>query len=292
MKWKKWPIETIKKTDFPEQLKNIRNCPDKLYYRGEWNEKLFKKALTIVGSRRMSRYGREIVEKFMPEFISNSLTIISGFMYGVDTESHRKCLELGGKTVAVLGGGLDVLTPAENDDLYDQILASGGAVVTEYENDFKPTLWSFPQRDRIVAGLTNVGVLVVEAGMKSGSLITARYGREQGKNVWAVPGPITSSVSAGTNYLIEENLAKMATTATTITQKKTTIIQENIFDDNLPSDQKKIMEILKVEPMTIDEISRQIKKNVSEIGLTISLMSLNDLVAEENGKVYLKNSRE
>lgn len=291
MKWRKWPIETIDKTDFPEQLKNIRNCPQKLFYRGEWNDNLFKKALTMVGSRRMSRYGREVIEKFMPELIANGLTIISGFMYGVDTESHRKCLEMGGKTVAVLGGGLDVLTPAENDDLYDQILATGGVVVTEYEKDFQPTLWSFPQRDRIVAGLANVGVLVVEAGMKSGSLITARYGREQGKNVWAVPGPITSSVSAGTNYLIEEDLAKMILSASQITQKRTTIIQENIFDDNLPADQRKIITLLKTEPMTVDEISRLVKKNAAETGLTISLMSLSDLVVEENGKIFLKISR-
>jgi len=288
MRWKQWPIEIIKKADFPEQLKNIRNCPKLLYYRGEWNDKLFKKALTIVGSRRMSRYGREVLEKFMPNLTANGLTIVSGFMYGIDTESHRKCLELGGKTVAVLGGGLDVLTPAENDNLYDQILSTGGVVVTEYEKDFQPTLWSFPQRDRIVAGLANVGILVVEAGMKSGSLITARYGREQGKNVWAGPGPITSSVSEGTNYLIKERLAKIVIEASQITEKKTVISQENIFDNNLPVDQKKIMVMLKIEPMTVDEISRSLKKNISETGLTISLMSLGDLVTEENGKIYLK----
>ena len=284
-------METIERKDFPEQLKGIRNCPTKLYYRGEWSDKLFKKALTIVGSRRMSRYGREVIEKFMPELVANGLTIISGFMYGVDTESHQKCLDIGGKTVAVLGGGLNVLVPPENGDLYTQILNNGGLVVTEYENDFKPTLWTFPQRDRIVAGLANIGVLVVEAGMKSGSLITARYGREQGKNVWAAPGPITSSVSEGTNYLINENLAKMALSASQITQKKVAIIQENIFDDNLPPDQKKIVEMLKVEPLTMDEISRALKKKVSETSLTISMMSLNDLVTEENGKIYLKKVR-
>jgi len=291
MNWKDWPIETIEKKDFPEQLKNIRNCPLKLYYRGEWNDKLFKKSLTIVGSRRMTRYGREVIEKFMPELVANGLTIISGFMYGVDTESHQKCLELGGKTIAVLGGGLDVLTPTENDDLYSQILDNGGVVVTEYENDFQPTLWSFPQRDRIVAGLANTGVLVIEAGMKSGSLITARFGREQEKCVWAVPGPITSSVSAGTNYLIENNLAKMITEASQITQKKAILTQTNIFEDNIPEDQKKIINILKIEPLTVDEISRSLKKNVAEIGLAISMMSLNDLVTEENGKIYIKNSR-
>lgn len=288
--WKEWPIETIERKDFPKQLKEIRNCPKQLYCRGEWNNNLFKKSLTIVGSRRMSRYGREVIDKFMPEFVANDMTIISGFMYGIDTESHQKCLEFGGKTMAVLGGGLDVLTPAENGDLYSQILNNGGVVVSEYERDFQPTLWTFPQRDRIVAGLANVGVLVVEAGMKSGSLITARYGREQGKKVWAVPGPINSSVSEGTNYLINENLAKIVLSAAQITQQEISVVQENIFENNLPTGQKKIIEILKVEPMTIDEICHLVKKKASEIGLTISLMSLNDLVTEENGKVYLKKN--
>jgi len=168
----------------------------------------------------MSRYGQEVVAKFMPDLVANKITIISGFMYGVDTESHQKCLEFGGRTVAVLGGGLNILVPPENDDLYSQILNNGGLVISEYKNNFQPTLWSFPQRNRIVAGLSTLGVLVVEAGIKSGSLITARMGREQGKKIYVIPGQITSSTAEGTNYLIKNDLGEMVTLADDISKNK------------------------------------------------------------------------
>jgi len=126
--WKKWPVKIIEKKDFPKQLKEIKNVPEKLYYRGEWNNQIFEKSLAVVGSRRMSRYGKEVINQFMPELVAKNITIISGFMYGVDTESHLACLEFGGKTVAVLGGGLNVLTPVENDNLYTKILKNAGLV--------------------------------------------------------------------------------------------------------------------------------------------------------------------
>jgi DNA processing protein len=290
-KWNSWKIEEILKKDFPEQLKKIKNAPEKLYYRGNWDNKIFAKSLAIVGSRRITRYGHMVVEKFMPELVANKLTIISGFMYGVDTQAHTKCLEFGGKTVAVLGGGLDVLTPVENEELYSNILNNGGVMISEYEADFKPTLWSFPQRNRIVSGLATKGVLVVEAGMKSGSLVTARIAREQGKSIYVIPGPIDSSSSQGTNWLIREGWGKMVTEVSQITQKKSTMIQEDLFDDNLPKEQKEILEHLKQEPSTVDELARVLKKEAAEIGLTISLMSLSDLVEEENGKIYFINGR-
>lgn len=290
-KWNSWKIEEILKKDFPEQLKNIKNAPEKLYYRGNWDNKIFIKSLAIVGSRRITRYGQTVVEKFMPEFVANKLTIISGFMYGVDTQAHTKCLEYGGTTVAVLGGGLNILAPPENEELYSNILNNNGVVISEYEAEFKPTLWSFPQRNRIVSGLATKGVLVVEAGMKSGSLVTARIAHEQGKTIFAVPGPIDSSSSQGTNWLIKERQGEMMTEVSQITQKKSIMIQEDLFDDNLPKEQKDILEYLKQEPLTIDELARISRKNVAEIGLTISMMSLSDLVEEENGKIYFSNGR-
>lgn len=231
--WKKWKINIIKKSDFPNQLKEIKNCPDKLYYRGIWNNKIFERSLAVVGSRRMSRYGQEVVAKFMPELVANKITIISGFMYGIDTESHKKCLEYEGNTVAVLGNGLDILVPAENGDLYSKILEKGGLVISEYETNFHPTRWSFPQRNRIVSGLSTLGILIVEAGIKSGSLVTARIGIGQGKKIYAVPGQITSSTSKGTNYLIENNLGHMITSTEDIIKKKLRIQQNNLFEIKL-----------------------------------------------------------
>ena len=123
--WKKWPIKFVEKKDFPRGLQEIRNCPEKLFYRGEWKSELFKKVTAIVGSRQITKYGRVVVEKIMPEIVFQKSTVVSGFMYGVDTEAHQKCLELGGKTIAVLGGGLDEYYPKENDKLYMEILKTG-----------------------------------------------------------------------------------------------------------------------------------------------------------------------
>lgn len=285
-KWQEWEIKEILKTDFPKQLSGIGNAPEKLYYRGNWNNELFDKSLAVVGSRRITHYGQKVIEKFMPELVTNKITIISGFMYGIDSQAHQQCLENGGVTVAVLGGGLNVLTPTENDELYTSILNNNGLVVSEYDPDFKPTLWSFPQRNRIVSGLSTVGVLVVEAGMKSGSLITARIAKKQGKTVFSIPGPIDSLSSQGTNWLIQEGGGKMITDVCQITQKNPVIIQKNLFENNLSKEQKQILDCLANEPMTIDELARSIKKSVSEIGLTVSWLSLSDLIYEENGKFY------
>lgn len=184
---------------------------DKYFYRGEWSEEIFKKSIAIVGSRRMTRYGKEVVDNFIASFVANGATTISGFMYGVDTEVHQKTVDYGGKTVAVFGCGLDVIYPLENEKLYQQILETGGLTISEYEASAKPHLWKFPQRNKIVASLASLGVLVVEAGDKSGSLITAKLAKKMGKKVYAVPGPITSSTSEGTNVLIKEGEAIMVT---------------------------------------------------------------------------------
>lgn len=285
--WNKYPIKIIEKKDFPIQLKEIKKCPEKLFYRGNWDNNIFNKSLAVVGSRRMSRYGREIVAKFVPEFVANGITIISGFMYGVDTESHKKALEFGGKTVAVLGGGLDILVPAENGNLYSEILEKGGLMISEYVCDFKPTVWSFPQRNRIVSGLSSMGILIIEAGMKSGSLVTARIGREQGKKIFAVPGQITSSTADGTNYLIKNNFAEMIVSASDISDNKIINFQDVLFESTDPLEDS-IIQILKVEALSIDELCKELKTNIVELNTKITIMSLNNLLIEENGKVYLK----
>jgi DNA processing protein len=288
--WKKWPIKIIEKKDFPKCLQEIRNCPEKLYYRGEWNSILFEKIVAIVGSRQITRYGRDVVDKIMPEIVSKKATVISGFMYGVDTESHKKCLEYGGKTIAVLGSGLDQPCPADNDKLYTEILEKGGLVMSEYESDFKATNWSFPQRNRIVSGLTNIGIVVVEAGIKSGSLITAKLGLEQKRKILAVPGPINSKTSEGTNWLIKTGSAKILTEAIDIFEDKISIpTQENLFKDysNLNDLERIIIDLLENEAMTSDELCQMTRRNITEISTTLSMMLMKDLLTEEDGKFYI-----
>jgi DNA processing protein len=288
--WKNWPIKTIYKKDFPIGFKKISNCPEKLFYRGNWSEEIFKKTLAVVGSRNMSRYGREVIEKFMPELVAQKITIISGFMYGIDSEAHKNCLNLGGKTVAVLGSGLDELYPNENDKLYTEILEKKGLVISEYEPNFKATLWSFPQRNRIVSGLSTIGVLIVEAGLKSGSLITAKYALKQKHQIFAIPGMVNLKTAQGTNWLIQSGGAKLVTGVGDILGNSNHCPdQQNLFKDysNLSDLEKQIVSILENEAMTIDELCQKIKSPVSEISTTISMMLMRDLIVQENDKIYL-----
>jgi DNA processing protein len=283
-------INIIEKKDFPKQLVKISNCPEKLFYFGEWSDELFIKTLAIVGSRKMTRYGKEIIEKFMPEIVAQKTTVISGFMYGVDCEAHQQCLNLGGKTVAILGGGPEWIWRNGDKKMYSEIIESGGLIISEYEPNFMPTLWSFPQRNRIVAGLSTLGVLVVEAGIKSGSLITAKLALKQKKRLMAIPGQITSKISEGTNWLIKSGAAKLVSGVGDIFENAIrSPIQVELFKDysDLSETEKKIISLLENEEMTIDDLCRKIHLSVAELSTTLSMMIIRDLVTEENGKLYL-----
>jgi len=290
MKWSDYKIKNINSGDknYPKILREIKNYPKKLFYRGIFSQKLFEKSLAVVGTRRITRYGKMVIEKFIPFLVKEKITIVSGFMYGVDTETHQKCLEYGGKTVAVLGGGLNIIYPPENERLYEKILEKEGVIISEYEPNFKPQLWTFPQRNRIVAGLSSLGILVIEAGEKSGALITANLARQQGKKVFAVPGPINSLVSAGTNFLIKTHQAKMVTSPEEILGKK--IESPSLFSlQELSPLEKKIYQVLETEPLTADEIAKTVGQNIVEVGKTLSLLSLKGLISEFAGKYYLKS---
>ena len=265
----------------------IGKSAKQIYYRGIWDDKIFKRSIAIVGSRSMTRYGKEAVDKFVSEFVANGVTTISGFMYGVDTEVHQKTVDYGGRTVAVFGCGLDVTYPPENEKLYSQILENKGLVISEYEPSAKPHLWKFPQRNKIVAGLASLGVLVIEAGEKSGSLITARLAKKMGKKVYAVPGSISSSVSVGCNNLIKSGEAIMATSASDILKIKPTVHSPLSTVHNLSIMENSIYKILQLEPMDIDEIAMKIDGNIVEIGSTLSVMSLKGVLTESGGKYYL-----
>ncbi len=257
-----------------------------LHFRGVDPITINKNSIAIVGSRRMTRYGREVVDKFISDFVMNGITTISGFMYGVDTEVHQKTVDYGGKTIAVFGCGLDVIYPAENEKLYKEIIKTGGSVVSEYEDNAKPHLWKFPQRNKIVAGLASLGVLVIEAGENSGSLVTAKIAKKMSKKVWAVPGSINSSVSVGCNELIKSGDAQMATSAADILRikKKKVEILDMIFENK---QEEQIYKILQLEPMEIDEIAQKLGASVVEIGSTLSIMGIKGMIIESGGKYFL-----
>lgn len=273
--------------NYPGVLKKIEDPPKQIYFRGKLNQKLFQKSLAVVGSRRMTRYGKDVIERFIPSLVAEGVTIISGFMYGVDTEAHQKTVEYGGKTVAVLGNGINICYPPENEKLYVEILERSGAVLSEYEPEQKAQLWMYSARNRIVAGLASLGVLVIEAAEKSGSLITARLGREQGKKVFAVPGPITSPVSKGTNLLIKSREAKMVTDPADILGTPPARGARETAVPDLNGLEKKIYLALKLEPLTVDEIVAAVGEDVVEISRSLSLMSLKGIIGESGGKFFL-----
>lgn len=286
MKWSDFEIKEILLGDklYPSELAKINDAPRKLFYRGEINSELFNKTIAIVGSRRETGYGRQVVSSFVADFVSNKITTISGFMYGVDTDVHKQTINCGGITIAVFGCGLNYVYPSENDNLYSQILESGGVVFSEYEANTKPKLWTYPQRNRIVSGLSTLGVLVVEAKKNSGSLITANIAKKQKKKIWLIPGPITSSSSEGTNDLIKAGVGKLVTDSSDILGGVVnTKGQENVYID-LDLFEQNICKILSSEELTIDELSVILNIEIVELSSKLSMMGLKGLVLEVNGK--------
>ena len=195
-------IIKIEDKDYPEKLKNIYNPPKELYVLG--NEKILNEtAIAIVGSRNCTKYGAQNAYKFAYEIAKRNICVISGLAKGVDAYSHKGAVLAKGKTIAVLGCGLDVIYPSENFELYKKIVQAGGTIITEYPLGTKPKRYNFPERNRIISGLSEK-ILVIEAKERSGALITVDYALEQGKDVYAIPGNITSLNSVGPNELIKE----------------------------------------------------------------------------------------
>lgn len=187
---------------YPDLLREIADPPITLYVRGEWQACLDAPCISIVGSRRCSTYGKNASEMLARDLASRGITIVSGFARGIDSAAHIGAIAGKGRTVAVLGTGIDQVYPKENVKLVENILANGGAVVSQFPLGTPPLKENFPYRNRIISGLS-LGVLIVEASERSGSLITARLAMEQNREVMAVPGNITSKNSFGTNYLIK-----------------------------------------------------------------------------------------
>lgn len=187
---------------YPGLLREIADPPITLYVLGDWQACFDQPCVGVIGSRMCSTYGKNAAEMLARDLASRGICVVSGLARGIDTSAHRGAIAGGGKTIAVMGTGLDAVYPKENGKLVNEILESGGAVVTQFPLGTPPIPENFPYRNRIISGLS-YGVLIVEASERSGSLITARLAMEQNREVMAVPGNITSSKSFGTNYLIK-----------------------------------------------------------------------------------------
>ena len=201
---------------YPENLKKIDNPPFVLFVKGKIKAS-DKKALAVVGSRRMSNYGLKVTQKLVTDLVKKKMTIVSGLARGIDTIAHQTALKAGGRTIAVLGSGLENIYPPENKSLAEEIVKGHGAVVSEFPPEQPSASGNFPARNRIIAGLS-LGTLVIEGAAKSGSLITARWAAEQGREVFAVPGPIDVVGSQAPLFLIKQG-AKVVETVEDILEE-------------------------------------------------------------------------
>lgn len=208
----------------------------------------------------------------IPELVSQGKTIVSGFMYGVDNYAHRLAIEHGGKTIAVLGWGINIPLEQTDNGLADDIINSEGLILSEWE-DQKGTLWTFPQRNRLIVALS-AEIFVIEAALKSGSLITTGLAEKMNRPIWAVPGPITSSTSEGTNMLIATGKAKLWTGKA---------VPKKVEKLDHP-----LLQILAAEPMTVNELSRQTHQPVAEIGAQLTMLVLSGQLIERDGTYSLQ----
>lgn len=274
---------------YPMRLKNIYDPPTVLYYKGQFSPQ-DADAIAIVGTRKMTGYGKIVTEQFTKDVVARNLTVISGLARGVDTQAHMTAIEAGGRTLAVLGGGLNKIFPPENKGLVDKIVAGHGVVMSEYPPDYPALAGNFPSRNRIISGLS-LAVLVTEAAEDSGSLITARVALDQGRDVFAVPGPITSTLSKGPIDLIKEG-ARAVVSADEILEELGVgrVMREKgiVQSMDLSDEERKVFDILENETRHIDEIGRLLNLPAPKISALLLKMEISGLIQNIGGGVYCK----
>ena len=275
---------------YPYMLKNIDNPPSVLYYKGDLKSCNLERTLAVVGSRRATRYAKEALEKIISEFQNTDICIVSGLATGIDTTAHVAALDNNLKTIGVIASGFDYTYPAANKELYKKIEDGNGAVVTEYFPTFQPIKFRFPQRNRIVSGLS-YGTLVAEASLKSGALITANLTLEQGRELMCIPGLITNPNTEGI-YKLLKNGASLVTCADDILETlgwEVKIEQQNLFSlPDLNDDEKMIYEALEIEEKCVDELQAFTKLSIDNLLMYLTTMELKGIIKQVDGDRYKK----
>ncbi|RQD68224.1 MAG: DNA-protecting protein DprA [Tindallia sp. MSAO_Bac2] len=281
-------IITILDEDYPMMLKNIYDPPYVLYVNGKLKPEI--PLIAMVGARKASAYGKWAASEFSKQLVQFGAGVISGLAYGIDTSSHQGALDAAGYTVSVLGCGVDHIYPASNRKIYEQI-ALTGAIVSEYPPGTLPQKHYFPARNRIISGLSH-GVFVLEAGLKSGSLITAEFAMEQGKEVYALPGHINHGLSHGTNRLIQDG-AKMVLKPEDIIDEMFSkqLIQQNKrnssqYKANLSPKELSLMSLIQEKATSIDELVLSTGLPVSEVNSLVSVLEIKGLIQTLPGKLF------
>jgi DNA processing protein len=272
---------------YPEMLRNIQDPPLVIYMKGDMTPE-DKYAIAIVGSRKPTPYGISVTETMASELASMGFTIVSGLARGIDTAAHKGGVRCGGRSIAVLGSGIDVPYPPENKGLMERI-SKAGCVLSEFAPGTPPNKENFPRRNRIISGLS-LGVLVVEAAAESGALITARYALEQGREVFSIPGNINSKVSSGTNELIKQG-AKPVVKAEDIVEELAPLLRGFIKSKekvkiSVSDEEKALCKIMTGEPKHIDDISRESGMPVSKALAVLLGLELKGIVKQLEGKRF------
>ncbi|OGE24998.1 DNA protecting protein DprA [Candidatus Daviesbacteria bacterium RIFCSPHIGHO2_02_FULL_39_12] len=285
---------TILDGGYPKLLSQIYDPPSVLYYKGDVNI-LNTKSVAIVGTRKITNYGKAITEQFTKTLASAGLTIVSGLARGVDSYAHWAAINAGGQTVAVLGGGLNNIFPPENIGLAQKIADGSGIVISEFPPDSPSLAGNFPARNRIISGLS-LATLVIEAAEDSGSLITARLALEQGREVFAVPGPVTSALSKGPIDLIKEGATPVFDPKEILEQlgikgRKQATGDRLAHETNLTEEEKAILKALENETLHIDEIGRKIDFPSGKLAAFLLKMEIAGLVQNLGCGNYCSNMR-
>ncbi len=276
--------------DYPVSLNYIYEKPLVLYYKGEFVEYKEELSIAIVGSRKATAYGKWACEKFTKDLVDLGVTIVSGLALGIDSIAHKTALKYGGRTIAVLGNGLDQIYPKNNSKLYDEI-SENGLLISEFPIGTQPLAYNFPQRNRIISGLS-IGVVVIEAKEKSGSLITAHHGLEQGKDVFALPGNINSIYSGGTNKLIRDGAFPLLSIDDILDQFSSLKKRlennklEGIDHKELSETEIKIVELLKEGPVHSDIITHKSGLPASTVLSVLTILELKGIIKELTSRTY------
>ncbi len=275
--------------EYPSRLKAIYDPPPFYFIKGEITED-DAYSLAVVGTRGVTSYGKVMTEKIVTELAREGLTIISGLASGVDTLAHKAALNIGGRSIGVLGSGLDRIYPQENVGLSSKLIEKG-ALISEFPMGTSPDRGNFPQRNRIISGLT-LGTLVIEGDVKSGALITAYYAVDQNREVFALPGRADSRASRGPHRLIRSG-AKLVTEAEDILSELEAIAdvkrkpRQTKLDFDLTSDEQAIMTLLNTEPMHIDDIAEKTSATTSLTLATLLGLELRSLIRQLPGKMFV-----
>lgn len=283
-------IKMLGQNEFPKRLREISDPPKKLYIRGVPPPEDYK-YLCVVGARKYSEYGKQAVEKLIAGLRGYPVVIVSGLALGIDSIAHRAALDAGLKTIAVPGSGLDpkVLYPASHLRLAEKIVASGGCLLSEFEPMFRPTSYSFPQRNRIMAGLSDA-VLVVEAELKSGTLITSKFATEYNRDVLTIPGSIFSRTSAGPHMLLRLGAIPITSFAELLEalgfDGKLGLKPAAVNYDDCSPDEKKVIAFLS-EPASRDELIQSLGIPTSEANVLLGMMEIKGLIMESLGEIRL-----